>query len=325
MEPLLEVRGLSTRVGRGGQAFLAVDEVSLSISEGRSLGLVGESGCGKTLLALSLVRLLPPAAEIVAGSVRLDGVEVRSLPESELRGLRGRRVGMVFQDTASSFNPVLEVGEQLGEALRAHGVARGREVQARVLEALGSVGLPDPARCAASFPHQLSGGMRQRAMIALALCCGAQLLVADEPTTALDATVQLQLLGLLAQLRAERRLGLLVISHDLGVVSRLCDEVSVMYAGRVVESGPTAEVLRAPRHPYTAALCRAVPPERPATRPRPRLEAIPGRVPAPGERGPGCLFAPRCPRASSECSASRPAMGGGPRPVACWHPLDVTP
>lgn len=321
---LLEIRGLSLELPGDGRR-LAVDGVSLSLSRGGALGLVGESGCGKTLLALGILRLLPPGTSVVGGQVLLEGRDLAQLPEDELRAVRGRRIAMVFQEPLTSLNPVFTVGEQIAEAVRAHERLGRLEADARAVEALAAVGIADAARTARSYPHELSGGMRQRAVIAMALCCKADVLLADEPTTALDATVQAQILALLGRLRRERQMALLLISHDLPVVSRVCDEVAVMYAGRVVERGPAAALLTGPLHPYTDALGKALPPAepRPTGAARPELKAIPGRVP--DEVLPGCAFAPRCQRATAECEASKPRLVelAPGRSVACVHPLEA--
>ncbi len=320
--PLLEIRGLTLELA-GDRPRLAVEDASLALRRGGALGLVGESGCGKTLLALGVLGLLPPGARVASGEVLLEGRDLVALPEPERRAVRGRRVAMVFQEPLTCLNPVFTVGEQIAEAVRLHRGLGRSQAHARAVEALASVGVGDPERVARSYPHQLSGGMRQRAVIAMALSCEADVLLADEPTTALDATVQAQLLALLERLRGERQLALLLISHDLPLVSRNCDEVAVMYAGRIVERGPAAALLREPWHPYTDALGRALPPAspRPAGSPRVALQAIPGRVPE--EALPGCAFAPRCPRAGAECAGRRPPLEelSPGRFVACVHPL----
>ncbi|MGC4116470.1 MAG: ABC transporter ATP-binding protein [Myxococcales bacterium] len=321
--PVLEIRGLTLALPGEGPA-LAVDDLSLSLERGGALGLVGESGCGKTLLALSVLRLLPAGLRITSGQVLFEGRDLLALPEAGLREVRGRRIAMVFQEPHTSLNPVLTVGEQIAEAVRLHRSAGRADAGAAAVEALRAVGIPDPERAARSFPHQLSGGMRQRVVVAMALSCQAEVLLADEPTTALDATVQAQLLSLLGRLRAERPLSLLLISHDLPLVSQFCEEVAVMYAGRVVEQGPASVLLSRPRHPYTDALGKALPrslPREPGT-PRPPLRAIAGC--APQAPLPGCAFAPRCSRASAECVRARPPLrefAPGCR-VACVHPLD---
>jgi peptide/nickel transport system ATP-binding protein len=320
---LLEIRELSIRLS-GAADKLAVDGVSLRLPRGGALGLVGESGCGKTMLALGVLRLLPAGGSIVSGQVLLEGRDLATLSEAELRSVRGRRIAMVFQEPQGSLNPVFTVGEQIAEAVRAHRDASRAAARAQAVEALRSVGIADPEREARSYPHQLSGGMLQRAMIAMALSCEADVLLADEPTTALDATVQAQILALLRRLRAERRLALLLISHDLPVVSRVCDEVLVMYAGRIMERGPAAALLEDPRHPYSAALRKAIPAAapRPQGAPRQPLEAISGRVP--DEFLAGCAFAPRCARATPDCGAGRPPLRelAPGREVACLHPLE---
>ncbi|MBI5545899.1 MAG: ABC transporter ATP-binding protein [Deltaproteobacteria bacterium] len=323
MLPLLEIRNLTTRIVRGHGETLVVDGVSLALQRGAALGVVGESGCGKTLLALSVMRLLPPAGAITGGQILLEGRDLVGLPEREMRAVRGRRLAMVFQAPQGALNPVLSLGVQLAEAIRLHRGGSWRQAHEAAVEALRAVGLADAGRLAENHSHQLSGGMRQRAMIAMALSCNPDLLLADEPTTALDATVQAQILALLRALRAERRLTLFLISHDLTVVSTVCDEVAVLYAGQIVERGPAKELLERPVHPYTAALRRAslADKPRPAGASRPRLDAIPGHVPE--ERLAGCSFAPRCPRAAPECWAARPPLApvGPHRAAACLYPL----
>jgi ABC-type dipeptide/oligopeptide/nickel transport system ATPase component len=275
--PLLDIRNLRTLVSGEGGEFFAVHDVSLELSAGASLAVVGESGCGKTLLGLSLMRLLPEAARAAGGEVRLEGVDLLGLSERQMQRVRGNRMAMVFQEPAAALNPVLSIGTQLAEAIRLHHGGGAAEARRCAVEALRGVGLPDPEQRVDSYPHQLSGGMRQRALIAMALACDPALLIADEPTTALDATVQAQILELLRSLRAGRRMALLLISHDLGVVSALCDEIAVMYAGRVVERAPAAAVFEAPAHPYTRGLLRAgSPAEVVAGARRARLSTIPG-------------------------------------------------
>jgi len=253
---LLAIRGLTVDyLGEGG-AVRAVDGVDLDLAAGETLALVGESGSGKSTVALAPLGLLPADARI-AGSIRLAGAELLGLPEAALRPIRGGRIGMVFQEPMTSLNPVLTVGEQVREVLEAHGIACGRAAQGRVVELLAEVGIADPAARAGAYPHELSGGMRQRAMIAMALAAGPELLVADEPTTALDVTVQAQILDLFRRLRDRRGMALLLVTHDLGVVAELADRVAVMRDGRVVETGPTRRVLDAPRHAYTRELLAA--------------------------------------------------------------------
>jgi peptide/nickel transport system ATP-binding protein len=316
---LLEVADLSIGLRRGRRWMTAVDAVSLSVQPGRALGLVGESGCGKTLTALALLRLLPDrAARISAGSVRFAGEDLTTASAERLRRVRGREIGAVFQDPMTFLNPVLRVGDQVAEPLRCHTGLSARAARARTLETLAEVGLADPERCYQSYPHQLSGGMRQRALIAAALICDPRLLIADEPTTALDVTVQAQLLALLDRERRRRGLALILITHDLGVVARICDEVAVMYAGRVVERGGVKELFAAPAHPYTAGLLasvRALDLQSGArdTAGRMILPAIEGTVPAieswsSSGWGGGCRFRDRCPRAEELCAREDPKL-----------------
>jgi oligopeptide/dipeptide ABC transporter ATP-binding protein len=286
-----------------------VNEVSLRIAEGEAVGLVGESGSGKTMMALAMMGLLPLGAR-VSGEAQVETSSGRSatnlthLTESEWRAVRGRDIAMVFQEPMTALNPVMRVGAQIEEAVRAHEARLAREeVRQRMLESLKRAAVPEPETRAEQFPHQLSGGLRQRAMIAMALAGGPRLLIADEPTTALDVTVQKQILDLLDRLRRELRLGLLFITHDLGVVAQVADRVAVMYAGRIVEEGPVGEVLRAPRHPYTQGLLAASP-----TLERGKLAPIPGTVPQLTALPPGCAFEPRCGVRVEECVKRVPEM-----------------
>jgi oligopeptide/dipeptide ABC transporter ATP-binding protein len=286
-----------------------VNEVSLRIAEGEAVGLVGESGSGKTMMALAMMGLLPLGAH-VSGEAQVETSSGRSatnlthLTESEWRAVRGRDIAMVFQEPMTALNPVMRVGAQIEEAVRAHEARLAREeVRQRMLESLKRAAVPEPETRAEQFPHQLSGGLRQRAMIAMALAGGPRLLIADEPTTALDVTVQKQILDLLDRLRRELRLGLLFITHDLGVVAQVADRVAVMYAGRIVEEGPVGEVLRAPRHPYTQGLLAASP-----TLERGKLAPIPGTVPQLTALPPGCAFEPRCGVRVEECVKRVPEM-----------------
>ena len=323
---LLTVEGLSVGLERGGRRVRVVDRVSFALRPGRALGLVGESGSGKSLTALALLQLLPaPPARIVGGSVRFRGEELVGAAPARLQSFRGLEAGMVFQDPLTTLNPVLTVGAQIEEPLRCRRGLGRAAARAAAVEALRSVGLPAPERRVDAYPHELSGGMRQRALIAAALCCDPALLVADEPTTALDVTVQAQILALLDRERRRRGLSLLLISHDLGVVARTCDEVAVMYAGRIVEHGRVAAVFEAPAHPYTAGLLRSVAAlelESAAGRGTP-LPVIPGMVP-PAERfgEPGCLFRERCSAADARCAEAEPPWTSvGDRGFACHHPL----
>jgi len=319
---LLEVDGLVVEFSRGARAVRVVDGVQLRVSAGATVGLVGESGCGKSVTALALLGLVPPPGRIAGGSVRLQGRELVGAPAHELRRVRGDRVAMIFQEPMTALNPVFPVGEQVAEVLRTHRGASRREAAARAVEALREVGIPAPEERAARYPHELSGGMRQRVLVAMALACDPALLVADEPTTALDVTVQAQLLALLRRQQQARGMALLLITHDLGVVAESCEQVVVMYAGRVVERAPAAALFAAPAHPYTAGLLRSLPRGRTVDGPRTPLAAIPGAVPAPGAWPTGCRFRERCPRATPRCAAELPALrpvrAGGE--VACHDP-----
>jgi peptide/nickel transport system ATP-binding protein len=304
---LLEVRGLTVELPTPQGWVRPVNDVSLSIAPGETLGLVGESGSGKTMLALALLGLLPAGARasgeawfVVNGRRR----NLVTLGEREFPAVRGREIAMVFQEPMTALNPVLRIGAQIEEAIRAHNPQlSSSEVRRRALEALARARVPEPELRARQFPHQLSGGLRQRALIAMALAAGPQLVIADEPTTALDVTVQREILELLARLRAELGLALLFITHDLGVVAQVAGRLAVMYAGRIVEMGPANEVLRGPRHPYTEGLLRASPQLR-----RQKLEPIPGAVPRLDALPPGCAFEPRCPYRKPECAAAVPEL-----------------
>src|SRR5713101_3779454 len=275
--PLLEVRDLRTSFFLEGGEARAVDGVSFALDAGRVLGLVGESGCGKSVTALSLMRLVPPPGRIVGGEVRLDGRDLLGLPERDMRAVRGAGMAMIFQEPMTSLNPVFTVGSQIAEAIRLHRRASRRAAWARAVELLAEVGISEPERRARDYPHRLSGGMRQRVMIAIAISCEPRVLVADEPTTALDVTIQAEILDLLRTLRERRGMALVLITHDLGVVAEQADEVAIMYAGRIVEHASVVDVFERPLHPYTQALLRSMPglgSER-----RDRLETIPGQVP----------------------------------------------
>jgi oligopeptide/dipeptide ABC transporter ATP-binding protein len=289
--PLLHVESLRT-VFRlpGGTEAAAVDGVSFVVRRGETLGLVGESGSGKSVTALSIVRLVAPPGRIAGGRILLDGSNLLDLGEAQMRGIRGRKIGFIFQEPMVALDPVYTIGAQIVETLNAHGLAEGSAAWRRAADLLDRVRIPDAARRAREYPHQLSGGLRQRAMIALSLAAEPALLLADEPTTALDATVQAEILDLLRDLRREFGLAILLITHDLGVVAEMAHRVAVMYAGRIVEQSTIAEVLSAPRHPYTRALLASIPGAEPGA----RLRAIPGTVPALGQLPSGCVFWPRC-------------------------------
>ena len=304
--PLLEVRGLTTEFvsERNGvrRVVRAVDGVSFDIGRGEILTLAGESGSGKTVTALSILRLVPPPGRIVAGSIRFEDRDLLTLGEHELRRVRGARVGFVFQEPMTALNPVFTVGDQIAEALEVHGLAKGAAAKARAIELLEAVRISEPARRARDYPHQLSGGMRQRALIAAAIACQPPLVIADEPTTALDATIQAEILDLLLAMRKESGVSILLITHDLGIAARVADRVAITYAGRIVETGRARDVLAAPRHPYTRGLLASLPGPIPGT----RLEAIPGGAPDLARLPPGCAFAPRCRDRFGACDASRP-------------------
>ncbi|MFM9428107.1 peptide/nickel transport system ATP-binding protein [Variovorax sp. GrIS 2.14] len=316
-ETLLEVDGLRTRFDTLDGPAHSVDGISYTVRAGQTLGVVGESGCGKSVTALSIMRLLGTPLARISGSVRLRGVDLLTLSERDMRRIRGNRISMVFQDPMTSLNPVLSVGRQIAETVRVHQALDAKAAWARAVEMLHTVQIPEPERRAGEFPHQLSGGMRQRVMIAMALACNPEVLIADEPTTALDVTVQAQILALIKRLQQERGMGVVMITHDLGVVAESCDDVVVMYAGRKVEEGPVAEIFARPLHPYTRALMASMPAMSGNAR---RLNEIPGLVPSPLEPRVGCSFAPRCPHAAQRCRVEIPVKSeqGHGQGVACF-------
>ena len=319
--PLLEVGNLSVELATERGPLRAVRGVDLALAPGRALGIVGESGSGKTMLARAILRLLPPAAK-TTGRIALDGRDLYALSKKALRQLRWRELAVVFQDPMTSLNPVLTIGSQIVEALTEHlGFSRARAFT-RAVELLTEVGIPEPERRARQYPHQMSGGMRQRVAIAIALSCEPKLLIADEPTTALDVTVQAQILDLLARERRMRHMAMILITHDLGVVAGRTDEVAVMYAGRILEHAPTRLLFKSMRVPYTAALLAALPKlDAPAHTP---LAAIAGMPPDPTRLPPGCSFNPRCPPSRERCRRDAPPLAdpdGGGHAYACWYPL----
>jgi peptide/nickel transport system ATP-binding protein len=315
--PILSVEHLTAGFTAGSRFEAAVRDVSFSIASGETLCLVGESGSGKSVTALSIVRLLPAPGTIASGAIRFRGVDLLTLSEPAMRDVRGAGIGFIFQEPMSALNPVFTVGDQIAEALVVHRRARWREARQRAIELLDAVRLPDPARRARDYPHQLSGGMRQRVMIAVALACGPPLLIADEPTTALDVTVQAEVLELLRELRARHQLSLLLITHDLGVVAEMADRVAVMYAGAIVEEGPSRAIFRSPAHPYTRGLLASMPGSSSVGE---RLRAIDGAVPAIDELPAGCAFEPRCPERLPACARERPpAYGVGASHTARCH------
>jgi len=300
-----------------GRRFYPVDGVSFTLERGRTLALVGESGCGKSLTSLALLRLVPPPGRIEPGSsIRLGDTDVLSLEGEALRHIRGRRIGMIFQDPMTSLNPVFTVGDQIAEGVRAHFAVSRAEARKRALRLLQEVGIPDPAERLNAYPHQLSGGMRQRVMIAIALSAEPEILVADEPTTALDVTVQAQILEVLDHLRAARGMAVLLITHDLGIVAGRADRVAVMYAGQIVEQAPTAGLFASPSHPYTQGLFASVPR---ITGPVGRLTPIGGSVPPATAWPEGCRFRPRCPKAFEKSELPPPLLQVGPdHEMRCW-------
>jgi peptide/nickel transport system ATP-binding protein len=297
--------------------LVAVDDVSLAIAPGEVLGLVGESGAGKTLTGLAVIGLLEPPGRIAGGEVRLEGRRIDNLRHEELRRLRGRRIGVVFQDPLTSLNPLYTIGEQIEETIRTHLPLSATQARERALSLLGEVGIPAPQARFHHYPHQFSGGMRQRVVIALALAADPALVIADEPTTALDVSIQAQIIALLKRLGRERGTAVLLITHDMGVIAETAHRVAVMYAGRLVEVGPVREVIHAPRHPYTAGLMGSIP--KIAAARAQRLAQIEGAMPRLNAIPPGCAFNPRCPRRLERCLAERPPLvASGAAQAACW-------
>jgi oligopeptide/dipeptide ABC transporter ATP-binding protein len=299
---LLEVRNLKTYFATKRGVARSVDDVSFTLDRGETLSLVGESGCGKSVTALSIMRLVSPPGRIIDGEVLFEGRDLVKLGEGEMRGIRGDEIAMIFQDPMTSLNPVYTVGEQIAEAIRLHRGVSKREAWNQAIEGMRDVAIPAPQVRAKNYPHEMSGGMRQRIMIAMALACDPKLLIADEPTTALDVTIQAQILDLLTELREKRHLALLLITHDLGIVAETADRVAVMYAGKIVELTSVRELFRNPRHPYTEGLLRSVPQlEETNGEKKRRLHTIEGVVPNPMSLPPGCRFAPRCEHVQEKC------------------------
>jgi peptide/nickel transport system ATP-binding protein len=324
-QPVLQVDNLQTYFYTRNGLVKAVDGVSFSLRRGETLAIVGESGCGKSVTALSLMRLVAdPPGRIVGGAVRLDGIDLLGLDATAMRRVRGKEISMIFQEPMTSLNPVMTIGRQISEALMLHGAALRKRARARTLEMLQLVGIPDPMERVKEYPHQLSGGMRQRAMIAMALACNPKVLIADEPTSALDVTIQAQILELMASLRHKLGTAMILITHDLGVVAETADRVIVMYAGRKVEEATVEELFAQPLHPYTRGLMRSIPRlalMRHGTASAGRLQEIPGTVPALSALPAGCAFAPRCAFASDICRREYPRYEekrAGHR-AACWH------
>ena len=320
-DALLQVKDLKTYIyGRdGARVVKAVDGVSFELKRGETLGIIGESGCGKSMTAGSIMRVLPSAARIVGGEIYFNGENLLDKSEGEMRRIRGEQMSMILQDPMVSLDPLFSVGSQLAEPLRKHRGLSGTALTTRMTELLSSMSIPSPELRLKQFPHQMSGGMLQRIVGAIAISCDPQLLIADEPTTALDPTVQAQFLDLLETLRDRKSLSLIVVTHDFGVAARLCDRVMVMYAGRIVEMGPIRQIFDAPRHPYTKALLGSIPD---ATEfGAGRLKSIEGQPPDLGSLPPGCPFAPRCPEVAERCRREYPAeFRAGPEQVAsCWQ------
>jgi len=309
---LLSVEDLSVAFPTDNGEVRAVDGISYDLAPGASLGMVGESGCGKTVAALALLRLVPPPGRITGGSVRFKGGDLLAASKQRMEAVRGNHMAMIFQEPMSALNPVFTVGDQIAEVLTAHDKAGPREAWGEAIDLLDRVGIPAPRERVHDYPYSLSGGMAQRVMIAMALACKPALLIADEPTTALDVTVQAQIIELLLELQADMGMAILFISHDLGVVSEIADDIVVMYAGRIIEQAPAGELFRHPRHPYTQALFETIP--QVARRQR-RLPMIPGSVPAPGAWPSGCRFRDRCAFAEDRCAEAEPAL----KPVVFGH------
>jgi oligopeptide/dipeptide ABC transporter ATP-binding protein len=303
--PLLDIRRLSTHYvsARGTRVTRAVDDVTLSLDQGQTLGIVGESGSGKTTLALTLLRMLPPAARVVSGEMLFEGTDLLKKPEHEMRRIRGKRIAMILQDPMMSLNPLFTVGDQVAEPIRVHEGATRRSAWRRATELLKAVRIAAPERRVGEYPHQLSGGMRQRIVGAIAISCEPKILIADEPTTSLDLTIQAQYLKLLRDLQRSHNLALIFITHNLGIVAKMCDQVAVMYAGRLVEAGPVKQIYNSPAHPYTQALLESIPRLGDS---RQRLTAIEGQPPDPSAPPPGCAFHPRCPKVMDRCRTEAP-------------------
>jgi oligopeptide/dipeptide ABC transporter ATP-binding protein len=317
--PLLELQNLSTHYvsAQGTRIVRAVDEVSLSLNAGETLGIVGESGSGKSTLALTIMRILPPAARIVGGRLLLEGEDLVQKSDAEMQHIRGKRIAMILQDPMVSLNPLFTIGDQVAEPIRVHEGASRASAWSRAKDLLKAVRIPSPETRVTQYPHEMSGGMRQRIVGAIGISCEPRLLIADEPTTSLDLTIQAQYLKLLRDLQHQYHLALIFITHNLGIVAKMCDQLAVMYAGRVVETGPVSQIFNAPAHPYTEALLNSIPRMTDGAQ---RLTAIEGQPPDLAALPPGCSFAPRCPRAFDQCRSAAPAEFGQSRDrtVRCW-------
>lgn len=318
--PILEVKQLQTHFKTANGIVKAVDGVDLTIYEGETVGIVGESGCGKSVTSLSVMGLLPkPMAYIEHGSILFSGRDITQLSERAMRKLRGNEISMIFQEPMTSLNPVFTIGQQLSEPLKQHTRLNKKEIRQAVIAMLQSVGIPRAEQIIHEYPHQLSGGMRQRAMISLAMLCQPKLLIADEPTTALDVTIQAQILQLMKEIKARTNMAMMLITHDLGVVAEMCDRVTVMYAGQVVESADVRTLFNRPTHPYTRGLLASLPT---ANERKGELPSIPGSVPRPDEVPHGCTFAPRCSYATDRCREERPPLIAiDDQLCRCWFPI----
>jgi peptide/nickel transport system ATP-binding protein len=323
-KPILEVNDLRTYFYTRDGVVRSVDGVSFSVSEGETLAIVGESGCGKSVTSLSILRLIAsPPGKIVSGSIRFHGEDLLGFSDEQMRDIRGDKISMIFQEPMTSLNPVLTIGRQIGEVLELHRQCTKEEVRTRILELLKMVNIPEPESRIDEYPHQLSGGMRQRIMIAMALACDPEILIADEPTTALDVTIQAQILNLMRELRDRTRAAIILITHDLGVVAEMAQRVVVMYAGRKVEEANVMDLFENPMHPYTLGLLNSMPRLDDAA--SKRLVEIPGMVPSMRTEIIGCAFAPRCSSATERCSQESPVLKdyGDQHWVACWNPVFV--
>jgi len=323
---LLEVKNLKTGFKTDDGHFLAVDDISFKLEEGKTLGIVGESGCGKSVTALSVMRLIPtPPGKIEGGEILFNGKNLLSLSDEEMRKIRGNDIAMIFQEPMTSLNPVFTIGNQIGEAIELHqkGLSKA-QIREKTIDMLKLVGIPEPSKRVDDYPHQLSGGMRQRVMIAMALSCNPRLLIADEPTTALDVTIQAQILDLVRKLQKDFKASMILITHDLGVVAETCDDVAVMYAGKIVEYGSVEDIFYRPKHRYTQGLLNSIPHFETGHRLK-RLETIPGLVPSMFNLPKGCRFLDRCKFKQADCEAGLPALSSIPGPsgkhmAACLHP-----
>jgi oligopeptide/dipeptide ABC transporter ATP-binding protein len=324
MDNALEIKDLRVSFASEGTRVEVVSGVSLRIPQGKIVGVVGESGCGKTVTALSVMRLIPePPGRIEGGEILFDGANILDYTERDMRSLRGNRISMIFQEPISSLNPVFTVGDQVGEALRTHLNISGKEEKERVIALLRLVGIPAPESRVKNYPHELSGGMSQRVMIAMALACGPEVLIADEPTTALDVTIQAGILELIDDIRVKMGMAVLLITHDLGIIAEVADTVYVMYAGKVVEHAVTMELFKNPKHPYTVGLLNSIPDLRES---KARLDAIPGTVPSPGSFPAGCRFQDRCPLVIDKCRGEEPPLTERAQDhySACWRADEVS-